>query len=173
MRPAKLTGVNEPVIRRELREGDPEAIAALHRRVYGAEYGTNDAFVAGVAGALHAAREAGWPQGGGVWLVERDGKLCGSLGLTAEPERRGRVRWFVLDGQLRGRGLGRQLVGELVALARAEGMVQLELDTFSDLTAAAHIYRSHGFAVVHEQPRVDWRPAHQPMTYQHYVADLR
>jgi GNAT superfamily N-acetyltransferase len=171
--PARLIDVNEPVIRRELREGDPEAIAALHRRIYGPEYGTNDTFVVGVASTLRAAREAGWPRGGGVWLVEQDRELWGSLGLTAESQRCGRVRWFVLDSRLRGRGLGGQLVGELVALARTQGMVRLELDTFSELTAAAHIYRSHGFAVVDEQPRVDWRPAHQPMTYQHYVADLR
>jgi hypothetical protein len=35
-------------IRRELREGDADAIAELHRRVYGSEYGLNERFVQGV-----------------------------------------------------------------------------------------------------------------------------
>jgi ribosomal protein S18 acetylase RimI-like enzyme len=158
-------------IRRELRNGDIEAVAELHRRLYGPEYGTNETFVAGVAGALRAAHEDGWPEhGGGVWLVEHAGRLAGSLGLVAEPDRRGRVRWFVLDPGLRGRGLGALMVGELVALARSEGMEELVLETFSELTAAAHIYRSHGFRVVDERPRSDWG---KPMTYQRYVAVLR
>jgi GNAT superfamily N-acetyltransferase len=156
-------------IRRELRDGDIEAVAELHRRLYGPEYGTNETFVAGVAGGLAHARAQGWPERGGVWLVDHDGRLCGSLGLTAAPERRGRVRWFVLDPVLRGSGLGARMVGELVTLAREQGMRELELETFSELTAAAHIYRSHGFAVVDEWPKDDWGT---PMTFQRYVARI-
>jgi GNAT superfamily N-acetyltransferase len=161
----------EPTIRREFKAGDAEAIANLHHRVYGAEYGTNETFVAGVSATIARAVESGWPSaGGGVWLVYRDERLCGSLGLTPEGDGRGQVRWVVFEPSLRGTGLGRSLVAELVELARAQGMTRLELDTFSALKAAAHIYRSHGFVVVSERPRCDWGTE---MTYQHYVADLR
>src|ERR1700726_1423711 len=160
----------EPVIRRTLYPGDVEAIVDLHDRVYGAEYATNQAFADGVAATLKQARERGWPeQGGGVWLVQRDRALCGSLGLTRESAELARVRWFVFEPALRGRGLGAQLIGELVELARAQGMLELELETFSELDRAARIYRAHGFSVVSERGRDDWR-AGRPMTYQRYHA---
>jgi RimJ/RimL family protein N-acetyltransferase len=163
---------SEISVRRELREGDPEAIVALHDRVYRAEWERNDAFVLAVAANVAACRAAGWPErGGAVWLVEREGgELAGSLGLTAEADGTGRVRWFVFAPEVRGGGLGCQLLTELLDTARAAGMVRLELDTFSDLRAAAHLYRSVGFKVVSSSARDDWGP---PIIYQHYWLELR
>ena len=152
-------------------ERDAEAIVALHDRVYRAEYGRNDAFVAAVAGKVAAARAAGWPDlGGAVWLVERDGVVAGSLGLTDEGDGVGWVRWFVFAPEVRGHGLGRRLVAELVHTARVNGMARLELETFSALTRAAQIYRDAGFAVTWERERDDWGPK---ITYQHYALVLR
>jgi RimJ/RimL family protein N-acetyltransferase len=163
---------SENLIRRELREGDADAIVALHDRVYCAEWGRNEAFLAAVAANVAAWRAAGWPdRGGAVWLVEREGaELSGSLGLTAETDGSGRVRWFVFAPELRGSGLGRQLLAELLDAARGAGMRRLELDTFSDLRAAAHLYRDAGFKVVSSVRRDDWGST---ITYQHYVLDLR
>ncbi|MHB8692712.1 MAG: GNAT family N-acetyltransferase [Solirubrobacteraceae bacterium] len=161
--------MNEPCIRRTLRDGDVDAIAALHDRVYRPEYGTNEAFVAGVARTLTNASALGWPAGGGVWLVERGAELCGSLGLVAEGGGLGRVRWLVFDPSVRGLGLGRGLLGELLQRAREQQMTQLVLDTFSELTVAARLYRSVGFEVVAESPRDDWGT---PMTYQRYELRL-
>jgi GNAT superfamily N-acetyltransferase len=161
---------SEISVRRELRDGDAEAIVELHRRVYCAEYGRNDAFVAAVADNVAGQRAAGWPErGGGVWLVELDGGLEGCLGLTDERDGTGRVRWFVFAPSLRGSGLGRRLLGELLARARAAGMQRLELETFSDLKVAAHLYCGAGFEVVSAVERRDWGGT---ITYQHYALDL-
>jgi GNAT superfamily N-acetyltransferase len=158
---------NQIDLHRSLRPGDAEAIGELHRRVYVPEYGMNDVFVERVAEGVREAVARGWPDaGGGVWLVEHDGELSGCLGLTYEGAACGRLRWFVLDQSLRGRGLGRQLVGELLGAARSQGFRRLELETFSALTAAARIYRSVGFRRTWERPRSDWGA---PIVYQHYA----
>jgi GNAT superfamily N-acetyltransferase len=162
-----------PAIRRELRDGDVEAIADLHRRVYGAEYGMNEQFVAGVERSLRTARERGWPEAGGVWLVDLGSPVVGSAGLTIEDGGWGKVRWVVFEPALRGAGLGRQIIGDVVATARSLGLAELRLDTFSELTAAARIYRSHGFTVVSEEELTEWRDNGPPIVYQHYVASLR
>jgi hypothetical protein len=67
-------------IRRTLRDGDAQAIAELHRRIYEPEYGLNEQFTASVEEGVEAAATAGWPQcSGALWLVERDGPLLGAL----------------------------------------------------------------------------------------------
>ncbi len=164
--------VTSPIsIRRTFGDGDADAIVALHDRVYRAEYERNDEFVAAVARKLAAACAAGWPHdAGAVWLVEHEREVAGSLGLTDEGGGVGCVRWFAFAPEVRGHGLGRTLVDELLAHARAAGFRRLELDTFSALTTAARIYRGAGFLVTSASEREDWGPT---ITYQHYELKLR
>ncbi len=159
--------MTRPTIRREFRDSDADAIVELHRRVYVPEYDRNERFVADVAQTVEEALAHGWPTvgDGGVWLVERDGAVQGSVALTDEGDGVGQVRWVVFDPSVRGHGLGRALVSELVDHARAVGMGKLELTTFRALTTAAGIYRSLGFRVVWERERDDWGPT---VTYQGY-----
>jgi GNAT superfamily N-acetyltransferase len=163
--------VSDPVVvRRELGRGDADAIAWIHARVYAPEYGMNDNFCESVRSSVNAAIAKGWPQAGGaVWLIDGESGLAGSLGLTDEGDELGRVRWFVLAPELRGRGLGRRLVQELIAEARAAGFKRLELETFNALAAAAHIYRTAGFRLIWARERADWGP---PITYQRYELEL-
>jgi GNAT superfamily N-acetyltransferase len=160
---------DEIVIRRTLREGDAEAIADLHRRVYASEFGLNDEFVAAVAAGVEAACAEGWPNArGAVWLVDIDEQLGGSLALT-EDGAVGRVRWFVLAPALRGHGLGRSLMAELLTKAGEDQLAKLELETFSALTVAGGIYRAVGFRVCWERERLDWGPA---IVFQGYELEL-
>jgi RimJ/RimL family protein N-acetyltransferase len=165
------TLITDVVVRRELRSGDPERIVELHDRVYRAEYGLDGRFAPSVARSLQAALVRGWPSSGGaVWVADRGGELCGSLGLTDEGSALGRVRWFVFAPELRGRGLGRSLVAELLAQARAAGLQRLELETFSDLTAAARLYLEAGFRLESQRETDQWGP---PIIYQRYALELR
>jgi GNAT superfamily N-acetyltransferase len=112
----------------------------------------------------------GWPgSAGAVWLVDQGSQLGGSLALTDEGEGLGRVRWFVLAPELRGQGLGRRLIHQLLGQARATCMTRLELETFSALTAAAGIYRAAGFDLTWERETSQWGP---PIQMQGYVLDL-
>jgi ribosomal protein S18 acetylase RimI-like enzyme len=170
MSTARTRTTNDISIRRDLRDGDADAIAELHRRVYASEYGLNERFVESVRRGVQAAARSGWPQrSGAVWLADGDTELLGALGLTEEGGGLGKVRWFVLDPSLRGMGLGRELIVELLGEARAAGLQTLVLETFSDLTAAAHIYRGAGFRVTWERPLQEWGP---PVTFQQYELTL-
>jgi GNAT superfamily N-acetyltransferase len=157
-------------VRDWLRDDDVEGIVELHRIVYQPEYGMNEAFLDRVAEGVLAARSRGWPErAGAVRLVDRDERLSGCVALTEEGEGIGRIRWVVLLPELRGAGLGRLLIGELVDEARDAGWHTLQLETFSALRSAARIYRDLGFRVVSERVRQDWGP---PVVYQHYEMAL-
>ena len=158
-------------IRRELRPGDLGAIVSQHGRLYAREHGVDSSFEAFVGASVARAAGRGWPSAReGVWIVERDGAFAGSLGFSDEGGQVAVLRWFLLDPVLRGRGLGRRLVGELLAEAEANGFERIHLETFTDLRGAAHIYRSYGFEIVHAEVGPRW--GREEITYQHYELEL-
>ena len=61
----------------------------------------DERFVDGVRRTVEAAIAAGWPEGGGAWIVELDGEFAGSVGLTDEGDGVGRIRWVLLAPELR------------------------------------------------------------------------
>jgi N-acetylglutamate synthase-like GNAT family acetyltransferase len=158
-------------IRRELRPGDLGAIIEHHGRVYAGEYGLDSGMEAHVAAAVARAALRGFPrENEAIWIVERDGRHAGSLAMTDEGDGVVCVRFFLLDADVRGSGLGRRLLEELLDTARANGFERAVLETFSDLTAAAHLYLEHGFRVVSSETAPRWGRAE--LTYQRYEADL-
>ena len=163
----------EPEIRRELRAGDLGRIVELHGRVYGPEYGVDASFEAMVLADLAARVADGWPGRGAVWLVDlagEPGRLGGCLALSDEGDGLGFLRWFVLDPELRGRGLGRRMVGELIETAAEQGFQRLALNTFSELDAAARIYREHGFEVTSSEIGPRW--GRERIDYRRYEAPV-
>jgi GNAT superfamily N-acetyltransferase len=152
-------------LRTELRPGDLGAIAALHGAEYAREYGLDNRFEAYVARSV-----AGFvlgPDAGRVWLAEDDAGLTGCIAVTSADGSHGRLRWFLVAERARGTGLGRELLDEALAYAR-ERFRTLELETFSELTAAAHLYRSAGFVLRDTAPQNEWG---REIELQHY--DLR
>jgi GNAT superfamily N-acetyltransferase len=161
----------EPTIRRHLRAGDLGALVGHHGLLYAREYGVDSTFEAHVGAAVAEAGRRGWPGGReGVWIVEAEGAHAGSIALTEETPDRAGVRWFVLDKELRGMGLGRRLLEEVLAEARAAGYAMVGLETFSELTTAAHLYREQGFELVSAETGPRWGRA--AITYQRYELDL-
>jgi ribosomal protein S18 acetylase RimI-like enzyme len=158
-------------VRRSLEPGDLGEIAAFHGRQYTSEYGVDALFEGGVLASLAKAGERGFPrEGEGIWLVELDDVLSGVVGLTSEGDGEARIRWVLLAPELRGRGIGRTLIGEAVDLARRAGYERVTLETFSELRAAAAIYSSHGFEVVWARTGPMWGRAE--LTYQRYELKL-
>jgi GNAT superfamily N-acetyltransferase len=88
------------------------------------------------------------------------------VALTDEGAGLATLRWFVLDPGLRGRGLGRRLLAEVLETARDAGYERIGLETFSDLRAAAHLYRSFGFELLWSQTGPRW--GREEIVYQRY-----
>jgi GNAT superfamily N-acetyltransferase len=160
-----------PEIRRELHPGDLGAIIEHHGRLYAREYGLDSGMEAHVAAAVARAALRGFPRASeAIWIVELEGRHAGSLAMTDEGDGVACVRFFLLDPELRGRGLGRRLLGELLDTARVRGFERAVLETFSELEAAAQLYRDHGFRVTSAETGPRWGRAE--ITYQRYEASL-
>ena len=145
----------EPTIRRELRAGDLGMIVAHHGRVYGEEYGVDSTFEGHVAATVARAAARGFPsRREAICLVEVEGEHAGSLALTVEAH----VHWSPNE------------LGEMLARAAEAGYAQVRLETFSELEAAAHLYRDHGFELVSADTAPRW--GRERITYQRYELEL-
>jgi N-acetylglutamate synthase-like GNAT family acetyltransferase len=138
--------------------GDLGTVLAMHGRVYAAEYGYDEGFEAHVASgiarfatALGEARENPGAEPGWLWIAEDDGDVVGTIALTVEDDGVGQIRWFLVEPGARG-GLGRRLLDAALDKARSAGMARVRLWTVDGLDAAAHLYKSMGFARTQEVP---------------------
>jgi DNA-binding MarR family transcriptional regulator/N-acetylglutamate synthase-like GNAT family acetyltransferase len=137
---------------REPRPGDMGWVVQSHGALYAGEYGFDSSFEALVAeiaakflGSFDASRER-------CWIAELDGAQVGSVFLVKHSDDVAKLRLLLVDPAGRGQGLGRHLVGECVAFARACGYRKITLWTQSILTAARKIYQDAGFVLVASEP---------------------
>ena len=89
-------------------------------------------------------------------LARVQGEAAGSIALRPREDNIGEVKRLYVRPGFRGYGLGRRLVGDIVAFARAAGSASLRLDTIRGLMAEAEkLYQSVGFracAACYENP---------------------
>ncbi len=119
----------------------------------------------------------GWPEAGAVWLVELAGRVAGSLAFTFEGQTSdglyaGELRWFALELELRGSGLGRRMLEELLETAEDQGVDRLELDCCAECAGAGRLFDAYGFSVVSERARPGWRRDGSAVVLQRRVAYL-
>ena len=166
-----MSATRSIMVRDVLQPGDMDAIVAHHRRIYGEEYGVDSRFADFVAAAVARAVERGFPgEREAIRIVELDGEHAGSIGLSDEGDGEAAIRWVVLSPEVRGNGLGRRLLGEMIAFAEEHGYRRVWLETFSELRAAAHLYRERGFVVTSEDTAPRW--GRDEITMQRYELEL-
>jgi len=142
-------------IRHDLRPGNIGYLIFLHGVLYAEEYGWDHTFEAYVAGPLaefaklHTDRER-------IWIVEKDGKVAGSIAIVEATPEHALLRWFLLHPDLRGHGLGRTLIEQAVDFCRDCGYSLIYLWTTSALTAAVSLYRSVGFQLTEAKTQKLW-----------------
>jgi DNA-binding MarR family transcriptional regulator/GNAT superfamily N-acetyltransferase len=131
--------------------GDLAWVVYRQARLYAEEYGWNGEFetlaigiVAAFAKNFDATRER-------CWIAERAGAPVGAIFLVKESDAVAKLRLLHVEAAARGLGVGRRLVQECVAQARAFGYRKLVLWTNDVLHAARRIYVAEGFRLTKEE----------------------
>lgn len=156
-------------IRHDLKPGDIGYLTYLHGILYAKECGWDHTFEAYVAGPLAEFAKSRNDRER-IWIVEKGGKIVGSIAVVEASREEAKLRWLLLHPDVRGRGIGRVLVEAAIDFCRENGYHSVHLWTESVLTAAASLYRSVGFELTEEKTHELWGKV---VTEQRYDLKLR
>ena len=143
-------------IRNTLIPGDLGQVASLHGKIYFEEHGFGIGFETYVMESLLEFYRQYDPELDKVWVVESKGKMVGFLLLMHRPENQAQLRYFILEKEFRGTGLGRILMKEWMDFYREKEYSGAYLYTTSGLDPAVHLYESFGFRKVSEKFSVEF-----------------
>ncbi len=138
-------------IRNQLRPGDLSQVALLHAKIYYGEQGFGIGFEAYVMESLVEFYLQYDEEKDRVWVVEESGVLIGFLLLMHRPANQAQLRYFILEKNYRGQGIGRSLMNEWIEFYQAKGYESAYLYTTSGLDSAVHLYEHFGFKKVSEK----------------------
>ena len=138
------------------RTGEMGWVVARHAVLYGQEYGWSEKFEGLCAEIVAQMIERFDPARDRHMIADIDGEPVGSAFVVKDADDVARLRLLLVEPKVRGLGIGKRLVDECVAFARAAGYARMTLWTHSCLAAAREIYRKAGFEKIAEQPHDEW-----------------
>lgn len=146
----------KPIIIRNFIPEDTEYVISRHRILYQEEYQLTSVFGDYVAkGVRHFAKH--FDKASECMLIaEIEKKPAGSIVIAKSNNCTAQLRYFLLEPEIRGRGLGQQLVKMALEFCRENGYGHVFLETISSLKAARHIYSSHGFTLTSSHENTSW-----------------
>lgn len=139
------------VVLRAPRPGDLGWVIHRQARLYHEEYGWNAEYEGLVAGIIGRFVEKFDPARECCWIAERNGEIVGSVFVVRKSAKTAQLRMLYVEPLARGLGVGRTLVDECIAFARARRYSKMMLWTNSVLVSARKIYEGAGFELVESE----------------------
>ena len=143
-------------LRHQLRPGDIGWVIHRHGIVYARERGWDHRFEAYVAQALVAFALHHDPARERLWLAETAEGIVGSIAIVSAEADAAQLRWFLVESESRGLGIGARLIDEALAFCRMTGRRSIHLWTVAGLETAASLYAGRGFRLTDRVPGRPW-----------------
>lgn len=146
----KKLSLNDISIRTELRPGDLGYVVHMHGALYGKEYNYGVQFESYVAKGLCEFYEKYDPTRSRVWICEHNNRMIGFL-LLMDRMGSAQLRYFLIEPEYRGIGLGSKLMNLYMDFLRECGYKASYLWTTHELTTAAKLYKRFGFQLTEQK----------------------
>jgi ribosomal protein S18 acetylase RimI-like enzyme len=147
---AKFTDQNIS-IRTELKSGDLGFVIYRHGKLYRAENGYGIEFEAYVAGGLAEFYKLYDPEKDRVWVCEDGDQMIGFLLVMHRDQITAQFRYFYLEPEYRGIGLGSKLMQLFMDFVKEKGYRQTYLWTTNEQVTATKLYEKYGFKLTEEK----------------------
>ncbi|WP_431803677.1 bifunctional helix-turn-helix transcriptional regulator/GNAT family N-acetyltransferase [Halobacillus andaensis] len=139
---------------RTFQPGDVGYVAYLHGRLYDQTYKFGRMFEYYVMKGLSEFMIN--TEGGELWVAEVNGEIVGSIAITKSTETVAQLRWFILDENYQGRGIGKNLMETAINFCKEQNYQHLFLWTVSTLDTARYLYQKYNFTITEEKPNEEW-----------------
>jgi len=148
----KVKGISDDIrIRTELKPGDLGYVIYRHGKLYGEEYQYGIAFETYVAQGIYEFYKNYNPERDRVWICEHDKRIVGFLLLMHRENNAAQLRYFYLEPEYRGIGLGKRLMDLYMDFLKEKKYQSSYLWTTHELHSAASLYKRHGFKLTEEK----------------------
>ncbi|MCX7780083.1 MAG: helix-turn-helix domain-containing GNAT family N-acetyltransferase [Negativicutes bacterium] len=134
--------------------GDWGYIAYRHGVLYSREYGLSQVFERYVLESL--VKHAQHLERGSIWIAEHGNRIAGFIAIVRAEEETAQLRWFLIEPEYRGMGLGKRLMDKAMHYCVQQKFKKVFLWTFQGLDAARHLYKSYGFHLTEQVPGDAW-----------------
>jgi GNAT superfamily N-acetyltransferase len=133
-------------------------VVELHAIYYAQQWGFGLFFEAMVATGLASFLSRFDERHDGFWIAVHDQRIVGSITIDgSEAAMNGaHLRWFILDPEYQGKGIGKQLMGEAMHFCKEKNFQRVQLSTFAGLDSARHLYEKCGFKLIEENESDTW-----------------
>lgn len=143
-------------IRTTLQSGDIGYITYMHGVFHEKECGYGLSFESYVAEGLHEFYKNYNPERERMWVCEHNNKIIGSLLLMDRGNETAQLRYYILEPEYRGMGLGKKLMDLFVQFLKEKNYKRCYLWTTNELEAAASLYIKYGFTLTEEKETTDF-----------------
>jgi GNAT superfamily N-acetyltransferase len=143
-------------------------VVELHATYYAQQWGFGPFFEAKVATGLASFLSRFDERHDGFWIAVDDQRIVGSITIDGSEAamKGGHLRWFILDPEYQGKGIGKQLIGEAMRFCEEKNFQRVYLSTFAGLDSARHLYEQWGFTLLEENESDTWGVCVKEQTFE-------
>lgn len=142
--------LDEIEIRTELRPGDLSYVVYQQTLLYQREHQFGFEFEGYGLEGMFEFYESYDPELDRIWICEHKGKIIGSLFLMHRENNASQLRFFYIDSEFRGVGLGKKLMQLYMDFFKEKKYHSSYLWTFQGLDSAISLYTKYGFTLTEE-----------------------
>ncbi len=143
---------------RNYKVGDIGQITVSHSAYYHAHWSLDSTFEVEVASELAEFVNGFDKKKDGLWVAEYEGKFAGAIAIAGKniDIDGARLRWFIVEQPLQGKGIGQLLIQRAVDFCREKNYKKITLWTFAGLDPARILYERAGFRLIEATPKKLW-----------------
>jgi len=153
--PALFNGVN---IQCAYHPGILGRTVEMHAHYYSRNAGFGHFFEAKVAGGMADFIGRLDTPRNQIWYAIKADRILATITIDGEDlgNNIAHLRWFIVDKELRGNGMGRRLLKEALSFCDEQQFSEIQLWTFKGLDAARRLYEEAGFDLIEERTGRQW-----------------
>ena len=133
-------------------------ITEIHAVYYHEHWGFDVSFETQVGGELSIFFSEFDENRDGFWAATTSDKFAGAVAIDGHNvvAEGARLRWFIVDPEFQGAGLGKRLISRAVRFCKDKKYSKIFLWTFEGLDAARRLYEGHNFRLCETHEIDQW-----------------